>query len=215
MQTYKIFSGFIFCIAFFISTQLEAQQRFGAGIIAGFNAAQVNGDDMGGYNKIGLRGGLRGTYSLSDQTELSMDLLYSIRGSASSFTPDNTGFPRNMGLHYIEVPVQFTYKEWLSSDGTYHRVRFSAGLAYGRLFDKNLDGFPVIEDEQDNFHDNDYSFTVGSTYMFSQSFGLGINWTRSINYLYNNDKHRNAANIPIYKVPLTGYFFSVQMLLLL
>lgn len=214
MQPYNFFSGFVFCIALFASVHLKAQERFGAGLILGFNAAQVHGDDMAGYNKIGLRGGLRGTYSLSDQSELSMDILYSSRGAASSFTPDNAGFPRKMTLRYIEVPVQFTYKEWLSPDGEYYRLRFSAGLAYGRLFDKELDGFPVVEDEQDNFHNNDYSFTVGSTYMFSQSFGLGINWTRSINYLYNNDKHRNAANIPIYKVPLTGYFFSVQMLLL-
>jgi hypothetical protein len=194
----------------FLGTALQAQERFGAGLVLGFNAAQVNGDDMGGYNMVGLRTGLRGTAVLSEQAHLSMDILYSRRGSASSLTPNNVGFPRKMRLDYIEVPVVYTYKEWLSEDASYYRVHFFGGLSYGRLFNLEMEGFGVLEDEADNFHRNDYTATLGATYMVSEKFGLSIAWSRSINFLYNNDKHRNAANIPIYKLPLTGYFFSFQ-----
>lgn len=204
-----ILTGFIL----FFGLQLQAQVRFGAGMVIGVNAAQVHGDDMAGYNQLGLRTGLRGTAILSDKQHLSMDILYSRRGASSTLTPNNAGFPRRMRLDYVEVPILFNYKEWLSDDASYYRLHFFAGLSYGRLFNIYMEAFPVLEDEADNFHRNDYSGMAGATYMVSEKFGFTVSWARSINFLYNNNKHRNAANIPIYKVPLIGYFFSFQSVL--
>jgi hypothetical protein len=209
----KLFSIILLGLILLSGTTLQGQERFGAGVIFGLNAAQVHGDDMAGYNQLGLRTGLRGTAILDDNQHLSMDILYSRRGASSTLTPNNAGFPRRMRLDYVEVPILYNYKEWLSDDASYYRVHFFAGLSYGRLFNVYMEGFPVLEDEADNFHRNDYSGMVGATYMVSEKFGFTVSWARSINFLYNNDKHRNAANIPIYKVPLTGYFFSFQSVL--
>ena len=67
-------------IFLFFTFAAFSQQRFKAGIVAGINAAQVDGDLAAGYNKIGLLGGLRVTTVLSNKFDVSLDFLYSQQG---------------------------------------------------------------------------------------------------------------------------------------
>jgi hypothetical protein len=197
-------------LGFFLmnSIQLEAQNTFGAAIVAGLNASQIQGDASAGYNRLGVRAGLRGLVFLGDKSEASLDLLYSQRGSTSGLFQDNAAIRFVIALDYVEVPVTFTYKDWLHEDG-YYRVHFTGGLTYSRLFNTRVEEYPIFEEEQENFNLNDFGVRLGASYFVSEKFGISIFYNRSINRLYNNLDHLQNG-VPVFEFPLVGYFLSFE-----
>jgi hypothetical protein len=192
-------------IFFLLSIQdAKAQRRFKAGFIFGLNASQILGDDVGGYNKLGLQGGLRGTAVLKDKMDLSMELLYSQRGSYQK-----QGFPGSIAgslkinLQYVEVPIVFSYKDWLEEEEGYYKVQVSIGLAYSRLLKATANG-SKHDDLVDTFSTDDYGFTTGAEYFTSKNFSFGVRWSKSFNFLYNKDKHDPGRN------SLRGFFLSFR-----
>ncbi|MCB9284833.1 MAG: PorT family protein [Lewinellaceae bacterium] len=205
-------NGMTFLVLIFVlglAPILSAQPRFGAGIVAGINASQIQGDDSAGYNRLGVRAGFRGIVHLSEKSDFGLDLLYSMRGSTTELVPNNNSLRYVIHLDYIEVPVWISYKDWLSPDG-YYRLQGFAGLSYGRLFNTRVVDVIILEDEQDNFAKNDLSITLGAAYHLSRRFSLGVNYTRSVVPLYDNRKFLNNVGLPRYKQRLWGYFLSFQ-----
>ena len=196
-------------LVFGMRYSLSAQPRFGAGIVAGINASQIQGDDSAGYNRLGVRAGVRGIAHLSEKADFGLDLLYSMRGSTTELVPNNNSLRYVIHLDYIEVPVWISYKDWLAPDG-YYRIQGFAGLSYGRLFNTRVVDVIILEDEQENFAKNDLSLTLGVAYHLSRRFSLGFNYTRSLVPLYNNRKFLNNVGLPRYKQRLWGYFLSFQ-----
>ncbi len=191
------FLAIFFCLIFHETT--IAQQRFRAGLIFGLNAAQLNGDDSAGYNKLGLNGGLRGTAMLRDKMDLVIEMLYSQRGSFERFVVGD----QKISLNYIEVPVMVSYKDWYQEEGDYYKVQAVGGFSYARLL--NASAFGSLHDgEVENFNTNDFSFTIGFDVMFTKHFGLGTRWTRSLNRLYDSRDHATGLN------SLLGYFLTFR-----
>lgn len=187
----------LFCLLF--NETAVAQQRFKAGLIFGLNAAQLNGDDSAGYNKLGLNGGLRGTAMLRDKMDLVIEMLYSQRGSYEKFINGDM----EIDLRYIEVPVMISYKDWYKEDEDYYKVQAVAGFSYARLLEATAFG-SFHDAEVDNFNTNDYAFTIGFDIMFTKHFGMGTRWTRSFNRLYDNREHVEELN------SLLGYFLTFR-----
>lgn len=187
----------------------QAQQRFKAGLVLGVNASQINGDDIAGFDKLGLRGGLRGIILLGERSDISVDLLFSERGSASELVPNNQSLRRLVRTRYIEVPVLFNFRDWLSPKGHY-QVHIAGGLSYGRLFDTFVDAFGVMEEEQANFNNNDLSLVLGVGYAPSPKLEFAARYNRSVIPLYNNQKHLTNAGIPRFKYMLWAYFLSFE-----
>jgi hypothetical protein len=79
-------------------------QRFHGGILAGFTAAQVDGDSYAGYNKVGLQGGVFISTSLASRIDARLEIKYASRGARNPASDDNTGAYK-LGLHYIDLPV--------------------------------------------------------------------------------------------------------------
>jgi hypothetical protein len=198
-------------LGFFLmnSIQLEAQNTFGAAIVAGLNASQIQGDDSAGYNRLGVRAGLRGLIFLGEKSEVSLDLLYSHRGSTSGLFQNNSGIRRVIALDYVEVPIVFSYKDWLHDDG-YYRVHFTGGLTYSRLFNTRVSDYQEVEEEQGNFNQNDFGIRLGASYFTTERFGISVFYNRSINRLYNNLDHLKSNGNPHLKFPLVGYFLSFE-----
>lgn len=189
-------------------TGLYAQQRFDAALVAGINIAQIHGDSDGGYNKLGIRSGVRGIALLGEKTELSLDILYSQRGSTNGLTNNNTGLRFVIDLDYIEVPLVFSYKDWFRED--HYKLHFSAGVSYGRLFNTRVVDYVILDQEQVNFAQNDLSLTAGLTFFANRHWGISAIFTRSVTPLYNNQKHLNSAGLPRFQYSLWGYFLSFQ-----
>jgi hypothetical protein len=198
------FTAFILFALLFFTENTTAQQRFKAGLILGLNASQILGDDIGGYSKLGLHGGLRAIAVLEEKMDISFELLYAQRGSYSKYnSPRCPNGDVKIALQYIEVPVLFSYKDWLQEEEGYYKVQASAGISYGRLLDATAEG-SCHDDLTDQFNTNDIGFTGGVEYFANRHLGFGLRWTKSFNLLYNSEKHDPGRN------SLRGFFLSFR-----
>ncbi len=158
-------------------------RRFGATIVAGFNASQIDGDESAGFNKVGINTGLRSDIFLTTKTELNIGVLFSQRGSR----PDSKELFLDefiFGLNYIQVPVLFSYKDWYQDDGNFHRVRAFGGLSYGRLVGTKLDqtGFDFRPEALEK---NSVGFHFGIGYNFNKNLRVTTEYMRDLIPLYN------------------------------
>jgi hypothetical protein len=185
-----------------IAQDLSAQQRFKAGIVAGVNAAQIRGDNTGGFNKLGLVGGLRAIAVLTDKTDLSMELTYSQRGSKND---KNEPVNIQIDLNYIEVPVTYGVKDWYIEDGDYYKVQASGGLAYSRLLKATTQDLTGPQkDVTEEFSTNDFGIVLGAEFFLNKHWSLSGRWISSFNLL------AEAENSPS-KNSLRGYFLSFRI----
>ena len=197
----------------FFLEKTTAQSRFGGGVVAGFNASQMDGDSAAGYHKVGLNIGLRGTIRLNDDGRwlLSTELLYSQRGSRS--TENDYVRPFSATLNYIEIPVMISLCDWsqTTSDGSkYYKIHFTAGASYGRLIGTNITNvFTHPPEAIEKFNKSDFSYTLGVSYFVNRHWGFTWRYTQSVNYLFDPKDYPSEPNFDrLYA--LKGYFFTVQ-----
>lgn len=186
------------------AADLTAQEgRFGMGLVLGLNASQIDGDNSFGYNKMGLTGGLKGRVFLRNPLELQTGILYSRQGSRSVFLSRNP-WDLHIDLHYVQIPLEFHFKDWLQEKG-YYAFHYFAGLNYGRLVYLSVrDGGFGVPDA--GYIPNDISWFLGAQYQISKPLGVALRYTRSFNLLYDRDKVVGSQ----YRSML-GYFLSLQL----
>jgi hypothetical protein len=189
------------CLAFM---PLYSQNgRFGLAATLGVNASQIDGDQSFGYNKLGLSVALRGRAYLRDNWELQTGIQYSQQGAQSVFL-SRKPWNMNIDLHYLLVPVEVHFKDWLQ-EGGYHKFHYFVGLQYGRLFRFRVQdgGFGLPEN---GYQAHDFSWLVGAQYQLFKQMGVALRYTRSFNFLY--DKTRIPGSP--YRSML-GYFVSLHL----
>lgn len=176
------------------------EQRFGAALIAGVTASQIDGDQSAGFNKLGLQGGLRGIARLGQRTDASVEILYTQRGAKSRFVKDRFDpYTFSIRLDYIEVPVQWHYKDWLvkgeDGDPDWYRAAFNIGLSYARYMGKGpskgeVNGLDIVA--LDYLRKNDVAFVVGANVLTSPHFGFTFRYMRSLFPMYDPRDHDPA-----------------------
>ena len=210
----------IILLAVSVFTQAaNAQQRFRAGAVVGLTASQIDGDLSAGFNKLGLQAGLRVIGRLTKRTDASLEFLFSQRGSQRELVKNRYGDLLDpITLNYVEVPVQWHFKDWLiegdDENDSYYRVSFNAGLSYARLISTRLkDGpeSPFYGLIPDILNKNDFSFVLGANFFANKHLGFTARYVRSFNYLYDP---RGKENIP-YPRGLIGYSLYFQMVYVL
>lgn len=149
-------------------------RTFRLGLVAGINAAQVDGDDLAGYNKLGLLVGGRVTYRTSENWMPSMGIFYSQKGSRSELVLSGNFFETHYQLDYIEVPVMMNFM-----DGG---VRISGGLSYARLIDLDImiDDIVETDDRLPYYRENELNVVLGFGYFIDEHWGFDFRWTRSL-----------------------------------
>jgi hypothetical protein len=168
-------------------------QRFKAGIIAGLTASQIDGDNLAGYDKLGLQGGLRGIILLKEKQDVSVELLFSQRGASTAIIPNKNTDNFALTLNYVEIPVQWHYKDWLIADeekGDYYKASFNAGLSFARLIGNKISNknSSVTRVVPDLLAKNDFSFLVGVNIWANHHLGFTVRYVRSLGYMYNPKK---------------------------
>ena len=139
----------VFLLAVFAMQDIDAQ-RFIGSAIAGVNFAQIEGDDVHGFYKIGFNGGLGLTLPVDRKQswQISLELLYSMKGSRkhcqpgyfdtinyapSMFTDVDRSVPWDstvkcdISLDYVQIPVMMRYED------KYSGCSFGVGFAWSRL----------------------------------------------------------------------------------
>ena len=177
-------------------------QNFTAAAVLGLNASQINGDFLAGYDKLGLTAGLKVVSSMKEKLDISVELLWSQRGSRDG---PFTNTHRKIHLDYAEIPVMIIFKDWLVRD--YYKIWFESGLSYGRLV-RNKITYIDVETLADTFNSNDISFLVGATFFANSNWGWSLRFTSSINPLLNN---KDPGNQNFSR--LRGYFLTFRSVL--
>jgi len=184
-------------------------QRFEAAAVAGLNACQVDGDDLAGFDKVGLTGGFKAIVLFESRFRANMEFLYSERGSRPDVLNPEYDPSVHINLKYIELPVYFSYGDWWQEEDEYYKVAFHGGFSYGRLMDAStIDEFHSPDMSLDllvpYFNENDVSWLVGFDYRFSPRWGLNARYTHGITPLLSPEKH--DLNAP----KLVSYFLTFR-----
>ena len=148
-------------------------RRFGAQILAGFNAAQLDGDGMLGYNHFGANAGVRVYVRLSPKFTTSLDLVYSQTGAAAR----RFEFPvyRAINLDYVQIPLMVHYSDW--------KVRFGAGLSYGRLISvQSINATTGQDDEVISRYNRNYEVCMHleGTYVINERWGVQLAYSQGL-----------------------------------
>ena len=154
--------------------------RFRLTLLGGFNASQIDGDDLFGFNKAGFNVGGQ-VNILLDRTDWvgrfqpSIGIGYTQLGSAPGNRDETTILSQRFRLSYAQIPIMLHYID--------QRWVFSTGFAYGRLVNSSFidsNGLDVTDDVGDNYSTNDVNFIGGCTYYVTQRIGINIHWEHSV-----------------------------------
>jgi len=182
-------------------------QLFKAGVAAGFNAAQIEGDDMNGYKKFGLNAGVLMDVNINEKFAVGFEILYSQKGSRGNFFNDNDEFfQRKIKLDYIEIPILFKYRDSRGMD-------FGGGISIARLVSKQykengtdftLDYFSVTEFEDNDARNFDFNIVLDAAYNINSRFQIGARWSYSLGAFQRQFSSERAGR--------TGQFHNVLAL---
>ncbi len=194
----KAFYILLFCCFSFMSQA----QKFDGSIVVGGTASQIDGDNLAGFNKIGLTGGMRLEYALENNLYAGLEMLYTARGSRSGLTnPGTASSITSVHLNYIEIPLIFGIKDWYLEDEKYYKVGAETGLSYGYLFGASSND-SAITNYIDEFKTSDISYHLGAFYAFTKRWTLNARYTRSVVTLYEDEANDVKA--------LRSYYWSVR-----
>lgn len=181
----KILFGVLFmCLG--IVLQAQESNRFTARAVLGFNAAQIRGDDLAGYDFFGLNAGVHVSYPLGDKWDIGIELLYSQKGSQREMSFSNADDLIKTKLEYLEVPIMIMIKDWYIEEEQYHKVKAHVGMSFSRLFNSSSQN-PLYADNIGEFKKNDFSLIFGVSYGFTSRIEATARYSNSIIKFYEDD----------------------------
>lgn len=155
-------------------------QRFEAGVVAGLNLSQVDGDRLAGFNKPGFNAGGKVAAILSDRWQMSLEFLFSQQGASRGKYDDPFSAYDKIRLNLVEVPVMINFKEW--------KFHLSGGVAYARLIDYQIiDSLGNDVTDLQMYNENLFSLVFGGTYYFREKAGFEVRWSRALNDLQKQE----------------------------
>ena len=154
------------------SSALLTAQTFQASVLAGTNISQIEGDDLYGFHKFGLNGGIRVVAKLNDRWRVGPEILFTQSGSRRPVRGNSSRFTR-FHFNKLEVPLMVYYKDW--------RFVAETGFSYQRLFSYEIDN-ARREDISEMFalKDNLFAFNIGVTLYATENIGINFRWSKHI-----------------------------------
>jgi len=180
------FSKFLAICLFFILIGVSSvdAQRFKGSAVFGLNLAQIDGDNLAGFNKLGLTGGVKLGYPIQDNIDINLEMLYSQRGSNAGFGFGNQASSFT-DLKYLEILVYANLMDWFIADEGYHKVSAHAGLNFSYLFAVDSSN-GVISRDIDTYKRNNIGYLIGVDYKFTKHLGTSVRYNRAFNSINEN-----------------------------
>lgn len=153
--------------------QLKAQ-NFEGSLLLGVSGAQVRGDNMAGFDKATLMGGVGIAYKTGEDWWISGEFTFNRKGSASTFDEETQTYPgrwQDLRLSYIEIPLFFNY-EFMD------KLSIHAGFGVGILVGSSIlqhGGQGSTEDWMDAdefFGTMDFTAQGGLQYRFTENIAI-------------------------------------------
>jgi opacity protein-like surface antigen len=175
----KLIIIFTLCFSVLFSKAQEkvispvTKKLFRGMVVAGFNASQVDGDRMGGYNKFGAQVGGGVLINLPLSLSVGVELLYSMKGSRVSpaQVKENPFWAgRKIQLDYIDIPLTLNYT-------IKKHIMVGAGLSGTVLVRQKTDAGTSIASDLRRIG---LEGTLGASYIFADKLGVGLRWSYSL-----------------------------------
>ncbi len=213
-------------------------QRFIGFATAGVNLGQIEGDDVHGFRKVGVNGGLGVALPLTNNHKwsVSIELLYSQKGSykrcqdgyfdtiyyhPSMFVDVNRTIPFdpqtkcNISLDYVQVPVLAHYEDMHSG------FKFGLGFAWGRLVRAKevYNGFVRTTNlRSGTYRTNDWSVIVDVEARLYKNLSLDVRWEysmipiRKMHYMTGRMENDGSFNLTRDEViKMQNHVFSIRL----
>lgn len=171
MKNYFLF--FFLCLSIALNAQAQdAERRFYLAPVAGFNMAQLDGDDLVGYNQIGFSAGLRVYSRINDRWRWSMELAYSQQGSDRSASDALSAAFDKIRLNFVDVPFLIHFQDWKFEVGT--------GVSYSNLINyKTIDFTGEDVTDLQDYNTSVLSWIADVSFFFHENLGLNVRWARN------------------------------------
>jgi hypothetical protein len=152
---------------------LQAQDVFHVGFMAGVNTSQVHGDNFSGFDKAGLVAGGFAKQQLNEKWDIKFEILYSQKGSRDLAHPDKDDYISYLlRLNYAEVPLVFrrSYKKWVLELGMSEAflVYYEEHDANGRI------------DQPKPFKKLETNLVTGFAYKWKENIEFNVRYTNSV-----------------------------------
>jgi hypothetical protein len=189
------------------------------GFNAGTTLSQLDGDGYTGYDKLGIRLGLRSQASLSERIDLIIELNWEEKGSKfESEDPEQDSKIKNraVALSYAEIPLIFRVY------GKKHRHLFAEGgasIAYlvkNRFVDPDGETLRSYREISDDFNRSEWNLVLGGGFDLNNRFGVLFRTTIGVTHLYRDlSKLAQLQNLPggspVPIIQLRNYLMSVAV----
>ena len=180
-------------------------QNFGGGLIVGLSSSQVNGDDLGGFNKAGVLIGFFANKLVYNSIDFQMEMNFIMKGSDNKNMTkiDHKDYNRpDISLSYIEIPLLLQYQKNKLLD-------FEGGVLFGYLINgyyNDLNG--KLNSDINPFIKYDIGLLVGLTYKYSEKIYFNTRLSNSIIPIGQED----YEDVSSYSVSRKGKYNSVLSL---
>lgn len=186
----------------FVATVLFGQ-RFDAGLIAGLNASQLEGDSYKGYHKAGILAGIFVQTDIAPAVVAGMEIKYSQKGIRRKYDPKEPNIDKYiMRLNYIDIPLFLAFR-------TNERSMIVGGIAPGVLIhskELNSDG-ELPEPDQQDFNTFDLQPFLGFQFDFVERATIDLRLAVSVvpcsdkadtNYYFHSGLFNNVISLAFY-----------------
>lgn len=190
-------------LGFLLMANFVIAQRFDAGLIAGFNGTQVEGDNLKGYHKAGILAGIFVQTDIAPAIVAGMEIKYSQKGSRRPFNPKQPDIDKYvMRLGYIDIPLFMAFR-------TNDKSMIVGGIAPGILIhskELNSDG-EIPEPDRQDFNTFDLQPFVGFQFDFLEHASVDLRFALSVipssdksetNYYFHNGLFNNVISLALY-----------------
>lgn len=197
-------------LAIGLNAQPDRYQKFAAAAYLGANFSQIHGDNLFGYNQVGLRFGIETHYLLQPKYFISVGIGFSAEGASPDQDEINFrgGNAVVLRLNMVEIPLLFNYRLGdakatgkRNNHALYRSTILQLGLKVTRLtgfrtanrgfFDQLLTNPPYTLAEIE-FQDFDFAVVGGVTLQMGLKTAVFIQHSMSLRGLYRPEDVETA-----------------------
>lgn len=187
-QQVRLRSIIVLMFLFLMINNIARGQSFKAAVLAGINSSQVSGDELSGFNKVGLFIGGSAILPVSEKSLVEMELLFIQKGSKTPTPKDGAAnYFYRMSLNYLEVPLIYTFQP-------VKYVSVHAGPTFGVLVGSREEDNAGELTGQIPFQKTELGIDGGLSVYFSEHLSLTMRLSTSLLPI-----RKTGANTPLFE----------------
>ncbi len=166
---------YLFLIVTFVAFSFSVKaQDFNGGVLGGIAMTQISGDNLSGFNKVGLYLGAYVNRYFSDKSSMQMELDFIQKGSRKNPNAKKNDYTTYLlRLNYIEIPVSYKYD--FSKNGT-----LEGGLSLGVLVNSYEEANGTTTVSGGEFNRTDFSWHIGAYYTLMENLRINVRYSNSL-----------------------------------